>query len=81
MVFDAQLYTSFLSLGCRDGKWHASILVGEVLLVHVNEGVLEKDGRNIDLERLAPICKLGHAFYGTSNTTLDIPMSNHAAPQ
>ena len=65
---------------CREGKPHASILIAEVVMMHANEGVLEKDEKGrpcVNLEKLAPISKVGYLDYGLTTATIEMEMANH----
>ena len=65
---------------CREGKPHSCILIAEVVMVHANEGVLEKDDHGrpcVSLERLAPISRLGGLDYALTTATIAMEMPNH----
>ena len=65
---------------CREGKPHSTILIAEVVMSHANEGVLESDDKGrpcINLEKLAPISRLGGLDYGLTTATIAMQMPNH----
>lgn len=89
MVFSVSMISVLLVAGrrvvmCREGKPHASILIAEVVMLHANEGVLEKDEKDrpcVNLERLAPISKVGYQDYGLTTATIEMEMANHKMPE
>ena len=49
-------------------------------MVHANEGVLKHDDKGrpeINLEKLAPISRLGHLDYALTTETIEMEMPNH----
>ncbi|CAL8464215.1 g3750 [Coccomyxa elongata] len=63
-----------------EGKTHAHILIGEVIMMHASEGVLGEDDKGrpcIDTEALAPISRLGNPRYGLTTATIDMEMPKH----
>ena len=65
---------------CREDKPHACILIAEVVMVHANEGVLEGDDKGrpyVDLEKLAPVSRLGHLDYALTTETIEMEMPHH----
>ena len=65
---------------CREDKPHACILIAEVVMVHANDGVLEHDDKGrpyVNLEKLAPVSRLGHLDYALTTETIEMEMPNH----
>ena len=65
---------------CREGKVHASILIGEVVMMHASEGVMGQDEKGrpcIETEQLAPVSRLGNPRYGLTVATIDMEMIKH----
>lgn len=64
----------------REGKQHASVLIGEVVMMHASEGVLGTDDRGrpcVETELLAPVSRLGNPRYGLTVATIDMEMTKH----
>ena len=69
-----------MQICCREGKTHAYVLIGEVIMMHASEGVLGEDDKGrpcIDTEALAPISRLGNPRYGLTTATIDMEMPKH----
>ena len=82
-LVNALLVASLRLNMCREGKIHSTILVAEVVMLHANEGVLEKDEKGrpcVKLEKLAPISKVGYLDYGLTTATVEMEMPNHTRP-
>ncbi len=65
---------------CREGHPHASILIAEVVMLHANEGVLDRDEKGrpcVNLEKLAPVSKVGYLDYGLTTATIEMQMPHH----
>ena len=49
-------------------------------MLHANEGVLDRDEKErpcVNLERLAPISKVGYLDYGLTTATIEMQMPHH----
>lgn len=61
----------------RDGKVTANILIAEVLLWHIHEGVAGRTPHSnnlvVDLDKYQPISRLGGISYGRVTETFDLP--------
>jgi len=49
------------------GKFRTTLILGEVLLVHIDEAVLEKD--RVQAEKVRPLARLGAGIYGELGRT------------
>ena len=62
---------------CRDGKVTANILIAEVLLWHIHEGVAGRTPHSnnlvVDLDKYQPISRLGGISYGRVTETFELP--------
>jgi flavin reductase (DIM6/NTAB) family NADH-FMN oxidoreductase RutF len=59
----------FVSIG--DGPVAANLVIGEVLLIHIDEAVLDPDGR-VDPRRLRTIARLGKDYYCRSTDVFEM---------
>jgi flavin reductase (DIM6/NTAB) family NADH-FMN oxidoreductase RutF len=59
----------FVSIG--DGPIAANLVIGEVLLIHIDESVLDPDGR-VDPGKLRTIARLGRDFYCRSSDVFEM---------
>lgn len=63
-------------LRCRKGDTTGAILIGEILVMHVHEGVAGKSptGKTIvDIDKYQPISRLGGNFYGRIKEVIELP--------
>lgn len=73
---DKFLLGAVLHLYCRTGKETASIVLGEVVLVHIADGVAGRSPSGklvVDAVKLRPVCRLGGVTYGSVTELYDIP--------
>ena len=64
------------SFSCRKGEVTATILIGEVVLVHVLEAVTARTAHNhviVDLDKYAPVSRMGGDSYARLTEYYDIP--------
>ncbi len=59
----------FVSIG--DGPVAANLVIGEVLLIHIDESVLDSSGR-VDPKKLRTIARLGRDFYSRSTDVFEM---------
>jgi len=61
---------------CREGKVTATILIGEVVLVHVLEAVTARTGHDhviVDINKYAPVSRMGGDSYARVTELYNIP--------
>ena len=61
---------------CRDGKLHSTIIIAEVILVHVNKHVTTRTKNGsviVDLTKYAPVSRCGGDTYARISEAYDIP--------
>lgn len=61
---------------CSKGEVTATIIIGEVVLIHVLEAVTGKTGHGhifVDFEKYAPVSRLGGNTYARITETYDLP--------
>lgn len=64
---------------CRDGKPSNSVVLGEVVLFHIADGVAGRSPSGklvVDPTKLQPVCRLGGVTYGRVTELYDIPRPN-----
>ena len=65
-----------LSYLCRKGEVTATMLIGEVVLVHVLEAVTARTGHDhviVDIDKFAPVSRMGGDSYARVTELYDIP--------
>ena len=63
-------------LDCRKGETTGAIIIGEILVMHIHEGVAGKSptGKTIvDIDKYQPISRLGGNFYGRIKEIVELP--------
>jgi flavin reductase (DIM6/NTAB) family NADH-FMN oxidoreductase RutF len=61
---------------CRDGKPSNAVVLGEVVLFHIADGVAGRSPSGklvVDPTKLQPVCRLGGVTYGRVTELYDIP--------
>ena len=61
---------------CRDGEVTATILIAEVILVHVLEAVTTRTGHDhviVDINKYAPVSRMGGDSYARVTELYNIP--------
>jgi hypothetical protein len=69
---------------CRDGKPSNAVLLGEVVLFHIADGVAGRSPSGkliVDPVKLQPVCRLGGVTYGRVTELYDIPRPRINDPQ
>ena len=65
---------------CRKGETTGAIIIAEIVLMHVHEGVASKSPHSgsviVDIDKYEPIARLGGNFYGRIKEVFELPRPN-----
>jgi len=56
-----------------DGLVKATMVIGNILVFHINEGVYDKNTQTVDAAKLQPISRMGGNTYGQTAGMFDLP--------
>jgi flavin reductase (DIM6/NTAB) family NADH-FMN oxidoreductase RutF len=59
-----------------EGAVTSTICIVEVVTFHINEAVYDEKEQTVDVERLAPMSRLGGDRFGMTSGTFDLPRPN-----
>ena len=67
------------SASCRKGETTGAIIIAEIVLMHVHEGVAGKSPSGkviVDIDKYEPIARLGGNFYGRIKEVFELSRPN-----
>lgn len=66
---------------CRKGETTGAIIIAEIVLMHVHEGIAGKSPSGkviVDIDKYEPIARLGGNFYGRIKEVFELSRPNDA---
>lgn len=67
-------------MACRKGDTTGAIIIAEIVLMHIHEGIASKSPHSgktiVDIDKYEPIARLGGNFYGRIKEVFELSRPN-----